>query len=218
MNYKTKLYKNGLNAIENIYKRSMHNPDVDLFRSFDIINSLNDNQMASKEHLTEAIVPIINGMKKSKHSPLHIAILGSWYGLLGVMLRQHIGDEIYIDNIDSDPGTKPIGNSLSTYERTKFLIGDAVDDTLDNLANYQIIINTSCEHMEQEDVKLLAQAKHKDAVICFQSNNYFSIDSHINCSNSLDEFVEGLDLIDVVHASTLVIQPENYERYTVIGK
>ena len=28
---------------------------------------------------------------------------------------------------------------------------------------------------------------------------------------------EGLDLIEVMHASVLEVKPENYERYTVIG-
>ena len=95
MNYKTELYKNALKAIEKIYTESMYDPNVDLFRSFDIINSLNDNQIASKEHLTKAIIPILKDIKNLKH----IAILGSWYGLLGVMLRQHLNDDVHICNI-----------------------------------------------------------------------------------------------------------------------
>ena len=213
MSYKEDLYKNCIKAIEKIYTDSKYNSKIDLFRSFDIINSVNANQMASKEHLTEAIVPVLSNIKKLKHA----AILGSWYGLLGVMLREHVSDDVYIDNVDTDPETKIIGQQLFRHDRTEFFVGDAVDHILDRLKNYQLIINTSCEHMEQEDVKLITQAKDKDAVICFQSNNYFSDDSHINCSNSLDEFVEGLDLIEVMHASVLEVKPENYERYTVIG-
>ena len=64
MNYKTELYKNALKAIEKIYTESMYDPNVDLFRSFDIINSLNDNQIASKEHLTKAIIPILKDMSE----------------------------------------------------------------------------------------------------------------------------------------------------------
>ena len=214
MNYKTKLYKNGLNAIENIYKRSMHNPDVDLFRSFDIINSLNDNQMASKEHLTKVIAPILNDIKNLKD----IAILGSWYGLLGVMLRQHLNNDIHISNIDSDPSAKEIGESLFKHERNRFYIDDAVDHMFSQGKNkYQLIINTSCEHMEQDDVLLMRHRKNNDTVICFQSNNYFAIDGHINCSNSLEEFVDSLNLSTVLHASALRIEANDYERYTVIG-
>jgi hypothetical protein len=192
----------------------MYNSDVDLFRSFDIINSLNDNQIASKEHLTKAIISILSEIKNLKN----IAILGSWYGLLGVMLRQHLNDNIHISNIDSDPLTKEIGKSLFDNKNNKFYTDDAVDHLFSQGKDkYQLIINTSCEHMEQDDVLLMRYRKNDDTVICFQSNNYFAIDGHINCSNSLEEFVEGLNLTTVLHASALKIEPENYKRYTVIG-
>jgi hypothetical protein len=214
MNYKTELYKNSLKAIEKIYTQSKYDPNIDLFRSFDIINSVNDNQMASKEHLTEAIVPILSDIKNLKD----IAILGSWYGLLGVMLRQHLDDKIYISNIDSDPLTKEIGQSLFKHERNDFIIDNAMNHMLNqDKWRYQLIINTSCEHMEQDDVLLMRYTKNDNAIICFQSNNYFEIDGHINCSNSLEEFVEGLNLSTVLHASALKIESKNFERYTVIG-
>ena len=214
MNYKIELYKNALKAIEKIYTQSKYDLNIDLFRSFDIINSVNDNQIASKEHLTKAIIPILNDIKNLKH----IAILGSWYGLLGVMLRQNLDNKIYISNIDSDPLTKEIGESLFKHESNDFIIDDAMMHMLDqDKGKYQLIINTSCEHMEQDDVLLMRWTKSDDAIICFQSNNYFAIDGHVNCSNSLEEFVEGLNLYTVLHASSLKIEPENYERYTVIG-
>ena len=214
MNYKTEIYKNALKAIEKIYTKSMYNPDVDLYRSFDIINSLNESQIASKEHLTEAIIPILSDIKNLKR----IAILGSWYGLLGIMLRQHLNDDIHISNIDSDPLTQEIGQSLSNHKKNKFYIDDAVDHLFSQGKDkYQLIINTSCEHMEQDDVLLMRYRKSDDALICFQSNNYFAIDGHINCSNSLEEFVDGLNLTNILHASALEIKSNNFERYTVIG-
>ena len=214
MNYKTEIYKNALKAIEKIYTKSMYNPDVDLYRSFDIINSLNESQIASNEHLTEAIIPILSDIKNLKR----IAILGSWYGLLGIMLRQHLNDDIHISNIDSDPLTQEIGQSLSNHKKNKFYIDDAVDHLFSQGKDkYQLIINTSCEHMEQDDVLLMRYRKNDDTVICFQSNNYFAVDSHINCSNSLEEFVDGLNLTNILHASALEIKSNNFERYTVIG-
>ena len=134
------------------------------------------------------------------------------------MLRQHLDDNIYISNIDSDPLTEKIGKSLFYHKRNKFYIDDAVNHLFSQGKNkYQLIINTSCEHMEQDDILLMRYRKNNDAVICFQSNNYFEIDGHINCSNSLEEFVENLNLSTVLHASALKIELENYERYTVIG-
>ena len=69
--------------------------------------------------------------------------------------------------------------------------------------------------MEPDDVQLILKTKKKGTIVCFQSNNYNSVQSHINTHNSLDEFVEFLNLIDVYYAGTL--KTEEYERYMVIG-
>jgi hypothetical protein len=214
MNYKEHLYKNALKQVEKIYLDSKHDPNVDLYRSFDIINSVNENQISSKEWLVENLKPFI------KHKLLYnVAILGSWYGLLGIVLRHHVSEEVIIRNIDSDPASKEIGSKFvrdeSIYRNNIFEIDDAVNHLLDKPDRYQIIINTSCEHMEEEDVQLILQSKSKNTMICFQSNNYHSVQSHINTHNSLEEFEASLNLIDVYYSG--VLKKENYERYMVIG-
>ena len=70
--------------------------------------------------------------------------------------------------------------------------------------------------MDKEDIEFMLKAKADYTKICFQSNNYTSVDSHINCSNSLEEFVEGLNLREVWYSGTL--ETENYDRYMVIGR
>lgn len=214
MSYKTEIYKNSLKAIERIYNKSKDDPDTDLYRSFDIINSVNDNQFTSKEWLVEALVPLLPKIKDLEH----IVILGSWYGLLGVMLRQHLPNTVKITNVDSDPISKVIGKSLYNCEYNEFIVDDAMDHMINSGTRYQLIINTSCEHMEQDDVMLLRYMKRPKAILCFQSNNYTEIDSHINTSNTLDEFVENLKLIDVWHSSSVRSASDTYDRYTVIGQ
>jgi hypothetical protein len=212
MSYKEDLYKNCLRVIEKLYTDSQYNADVDLFRSFDIINSVNQNQMASKEHLTKAIVTILPDIKKLKH----IAILGSWYGLLSVMLREHISDEVYIDNIDSDPGTSSIGRRLFKHDRTHFFEGDALDHTFDKLKNYQLIINTSCEHMEQEDLTSIIKKKPGHTWVAVQTNNYVDLHSHINCWPTAQLFAESLGLKYTAYVDTLELK--GFNRFMVIGK
>lgn len=215
MSYKVDLYKNGLKAIEKIYEKSKYDPDVDLYRSFDIINSLNENQMNSKEWLVDCLEPFLSTIPNL----YNIAVLGSWYGLLSAMLRQKVSHDLFITNIDSDPLSKEIGQQLlnnQMYEHNYFVIDDAINHMIEKHNNYRLIINTSCEHMEKEDILYLTQLKSLDTVICFQSNNYFEHASHINTSNSLDEFVESLNLYDVMYKGTLSL--DRYERYTVIGK
>jgi hypothetical protein len=214
MNYKEHLYKNALKQIEKIYEESKYNESIDLYRSFDIINSVNDNQIASKEWLVKKLMPFV------KHDLLYsVAILGSWYGLLGMIMRYHVSEDVIIRNIDSDPFSKEIGYKFirdnPIYRNNFFEVDDAVLHLTGKTDRYQIIINTSCEHMEPEDIQFILQSKSINSMICFQSNNYHSVQSHINTHNSLEEFEASLNLIDVYHSE--VFKTNDYERYMVIG-
>ena len=96
MKYREKIYKNAIKTIENIYMESRYNSDIDLYRSLDIIHFVDENQLASKEWLVSQLI---------KYLPDHvhnIAILGSWYGSISFMLREKLGEEVHIQNIDSD--------------------------------------------------------------------------------------------------------------------
>lgn len=220
MSYKENIYRNALEAVALIYHKSKYNDDVDLYRSIDIINSLNHNQMKSKEWLIECLLPFIK-TNRLKRGIRKIAIVGSWYGLLGIMLRQHISDDIEIVCIDADVQTKPIAQKLSQgdrYKNNRYVVEDAAEYLTARADSFDLIINTSCEHMEKEDVKFIVGLKNKNAIICFQSNNYKAIDSHINTSDSLEDFVEDLDLVEVLFSDSKQFDGvETYDRYTVIG-
>jgi len=216
MSYKEQLFRNALNKITEIYVQSKYDPDVDLYRSFDILNSVNENQFASKEWLIEKLRPFIDSEKHTK-----FCILGGWYGLLAVMLSQEVSLDCRIDTVDCDPESRELGTrllGLNQYQNIHFRLEDAEEWFHDRPKLYDMIINTSCEHMEPEDLRLITRTKRPDALICFQGNNYHEIQSHINTHNSLDEFVESLDLMDVLYKEALRAPSGNYDRYMVIGK
>ena len=193
MNYKEVLYENALQAIDEIYKRSQYDPDEDLYRSFDIINSVNKNQIASKEWLIENLVPFLHDDIKKVCVP--------------------------IDSVDYDPETKRIGKLLTRgYDNIQLITEDAADWFFHKPKRYQLIINTSCEHIDQIDLDLMVAMKREDTIICFQSNNYHSIQSHINTHNSLDEFVDSLKLTEVLFKEEMKAPSGQYDRYMVIGK
>ena len=48
------------------------------------------------------------------------------------------------------------------------------------------IVNTSCEHID--NFKVWYNKIPKDKLVILQSNNYFEIKEHVNCSSSLKEF------------------------------
>jgi len=215
MTYKEEVYKNSLEIIRQIYEESKYNPDMDLYRSLDIITATNDAQLASKEWLVNNLIKYLD----TKHLtfPLRdVLVMGSWYGLAGAALRQHISDDVKIWNVDSDPLCAHIGYKLNQHENTIHISEDAIEYYFDRADAFQLIINTSCEHMEEEDIRMILSLKPIDTIACFQSNNYHNEAEHINTHNSLDEFVESLQLASVYYKGEMK-PSEDYTRYMVIG-
>lgn len=215
MNYRELLYKNALEIIGNIYEKSKYHPEVDLYRSIDIIHSLSAGQIESKQWLVDTLMNYVD-----KDNLNCIMIAGSWYGLIGVMLREHISPDVYIRNVDSDEMTIGISGRLSSgsdlYKRNQYVIDDAINYFFDTSKEYDVIINTSCEHMESEDIRFFVEGKKPETILCMQANNYDSVQSHINTYSSLEEFIEDLDLGEVLYSDKKDMG--EYERYMVIGK
>ena len=68
MSYREQLFKNSLDVIEEIYNESKYNPKVDLYRSYDIINSVNDAQLSSKQWLVDQLVPNLQAKSEYTYS------------------------------------------------------------------------------------------------------------------------------------------------------
>ena len=215
MMYKEEVYKNALEIIRQIYEESKYNPDMDLYRSLDVITATNDAQLASKEWLVNNLIKYL-GTKHLTFPLRDVLIMGSWYGLTGAVLRQYISDDIKIWNVDSDPLCGWFGYKLNHHENTIHVTEDAIEYYFDRTDAFQLIINTSCEHMEQEDIRMILNSKPIDTIACFQSNNYHNEAEHINTHNSLDEFVDSLQLASVYYKGEMN-PSEDYTRYMVIG-
>ena len=53
---------------------------------------------------------------------------------------------------------------------------------------YDVIINTSTEHMEQEIINHTIDTAGSGTIFVLQSNNFYGLQEHINCSESEEEF------------------------------
>ena len=213
------IYRNALREIEKIYEDSKYNPKEDLYRSYDIMNAINGPQMDSKQWLVDTLVPFL--IPKYLYFELRdVLVLGAWYGVTGLLLREHIDPSVKIWNIDSDPECENYSNILKQdipyVENNISITADAAEYYFDNFDAYQLIINTSCEHMDPDDIRLLIDMKPPETLCCFQSNNFHKEPEHINTHNSVEEFVESLGLAHVLWSGTLKPSVE-YERYMVIG-
>ena len=171
--------------------------------SFSMYNSINDNQRRCKKWLLERV---------SIQSPESILVLGGWYGGLAAMLKRKY--DCLVRSIDTDPDCKRVGRKIYNDDYIQFRSLDFIDYPIQN-KYHNLIVSTSCEHFKREDLIKFINKTPKGIKFCLQSNNYYGIEGHINCSNSLGDFVKYLPLTEFDYAGELEL--EKYNRFMVIG-
>jgi len=169
--------------------------------SFSMYNSINDNQRKCKRWLLDTI---------SIKSPGSILVLGGWYGGIAAMLKRKYG--CLVRCIDIDPDCKRVGRKIYN-DFIQFRSLDFIDYPIEK-KYHDLIVSTSCEHFKKEDLLDFIDRAPEGITFCLQSNNYFGIDGHINCSSSLEEFVEYLPFKSY-WAGELSL--EKYNRFMVVG-
>ena len=75
-----------------------------------------------------------------------------------------------------------------------------------------IIINTSCEHMDDTWFKNIPAGK----TICLQTNDYFSNEQHINCCKDLDDAIAKYPMSKTIYTGE--IETAEYNRFMIIGE
>lgn len=148
-------------------------------------------------------------------NPNKILILGCWYPTLLPYLFYKKGSTIVC--VDKDSSLKRVSDIFNNYlydhNPVQHIVADAKDFMYAmNNSSFDLIINTSCEHMnfDMKDLDL-----PQLPLYAFQSNNY-EIKEHINTKQSLNEFVDSTGLNNVYYSGTQKMK--KYERYMVIGK
>ena len=168
-----------------------------------IINSLNDNQEKSKNWLIEKSKEYFTFFDNPK-----VCIAAGWYGSLADILKTYLDDGVI--TFDKDSQCKNIGQKL--YKDVTFATAEI---EYFNFDIYDIVICTSCEHLEQKVIDDMLKKIRKGALVILQSNNYFYIKEHINCHNSVIEFEKTLKLEKILYRGTLKL--DKFDRYMVIG-
>jgi hypothetical protein len=164
-------------------------------------------QMKSKEWLISNLEPFVT-------KPSRIEIHGGWVGVLASMIFQSKIPSRYIASVDIDPLCEHVATMMNKIEeqdgRFKAITGNMCTVPI----NGDIIINTSCEHITQEQYNTWLERTPINSLLVLQSNNY-KIDEHIRIANSVDEFVEQ-SKIQVLWKGELQLQL--YKRFMIIGK
>jgi hypothetical protein len=123
---------------------------------------------------------------------------------------------IYITNIrsvDIDPTCEPIATMMNKKEEMAGRFRAVTADMCAVRSDADVIINTSCEHITQEQYDLWISGVPYSSLIVLQSNNY-NIEEHVRIANSLEHFVEQSQL-EVKWAGELKLPM--YTRYMIIG-
>lgn len=207
---------------------------VDAFKSFFVNNIELDKDCFSRGQL-ESKLWLVRELKKCNVNLGTVFLCAGWYATLAVMLFESGIKINKIRSFDIDESCIDISETFNKpwfmdQWRFKSLTADIheVDYTeytwqfwsnANNRMSYPItdspdtIINTSCEHIEQftEWYKKIPQGK----LIILQSNNYFEIEDHVNCSKNLKEFSASAPMNQILFEGELELP--KYTRFMKIG-
>jgi hypothetical protein len=164
-------------------------------------------QLKSKEWL-------IKHVRKNVNSWVTVDIYGGWVGVLASMMFQ---SDIYIKSIrsiDIDKSCEPVATNMNKLEEMSGKFQAVTGDMSDIPSSADVVINTSCEHITQDQYEKWLSGISKDSLLVLQSNNY-TIPEHVRISQSIAEFKEQ-SKINVIWEGELELPL--YKRFMIIGK
>lgn len=164
-------------------------------------------QLKSKEWL------IVN-LRKHVNEFVTIDIHGGWVGVLASMLFQSDIQVISIRSVDVDPACEPIAVNMNKIEEMAGKFRAVTADMCAVRSDADVVINTSCEHITQDQYDLWLSGLPYNTLLVLQSNNY-NIPEHVRIANDLEEFKTQSN-ITVLWAGELELPL--YKRFMIIGR
>lgn len=173
-------------------------------------------QIRSKEWLIKNLEYFIHpSVNKTMNFPLTVDIHGGWLGVLSSMLFQSNIPIKSIRSIDIDPSCETTANTMNKIEEMAGRFQAVTADMCSVSSDADIIINTSCEHISQEQYNQWLSIQNKNSLLVLQGNNY-NIPEHIRISDSIEEFQKQCGLTTLLFAAELELPL--YKRFMVIGR
>ena len=209
------------NPVFNNLRNAVDNHDADLS------DALSWGQLKSKRWLIDSLID------SGRHELGTVFLCAGWYATLASML---FNSNIKVDKVrsfDIDPSCATIAETVNRTQvlnswQFKATTADIMNLEFDNYTystqrsdgtsvelceSADTIINTSCEHIP--NFKEWYDRIPYDKLVILQSNNYSELPEHVNSSNSLEEFVDSVPLIDTWYKGEMELS--KYTRYMVIG-
>lgn len=165
-------------------------------------------QMKSKEWLIEELEKLVWS------EPVTVDIHCGWVGVLASMLFQSDVPVGLIQSIDIDPTIQHVAINMNKMEHFNGKFRAIVKDINDFHSYADVIINTSCEHITQDEYNEWLSNLPMDRLIILQSTNY-DIDEHKRIATSLDDFISQSKIKKILYSGELELL--KYNRYMIIG-
>jgi hypothetical protein len=180
--------------------------------------ALNKNQIASKMWLAESLLDAVGSELGN------VLILGGWVGVLGAILLhdpRFVIDKV--ESVDVDPRCAAVALSLNA---THVRAGRFAAHTADMLEiDYEsrcksttgvpnLIVNTSCEHLNEFD--RWYDGIPAGQLLAIQSNDYFACGEHVNCVPDLAAFRSQAPMRELLFAGERKFR--RYSRFMLIGR
>ncbi len=205
---KTEIYKRIIQTIYNITidigrHGRMHSAD----QIRDIIHSTNDDHIKCKEWLASELRKSQIYFKDPK-----ILVGGGWTGLMAHLLDETFTNASSILSVDLLQHHKDVG--VQIFPHIKF---DTTNVFEYSLQDFDIFVSTSVEHFNREELQFFLQDKPAQVICALQSNNWYDIEDHTNCSDTLEDFIEYLPLKKIIYSGSKRMM-DTYDRFMVIGK
>lgn len=205
---------------------------VDAFKSFFVNDTKIDKDCFSRGQLQSKLW-IIKELKKLNLDLGTVFLCAGWYATLATMIFENNIKVNKIRSFDKDAQcwkiaetfNKPwvkndwkfkasTGDILDINYNEHFYNVNRSDGTLCELIDSpDTIVNTSCEHIENfsEWYNLIPAEK----LVILQSNDYFEVEEHLNCSSSISQFSKTCPMTETLFEGELFLP--NYTRFMKIG-
>jgi hypothetical protein len=164
-------------------------------------------QLRSKRWLIEELTPFIS-------EPMSFDIHGGWNGVLASMLFQSKIPVKTIRSVDLDPSCEETARTMNKLEEISGKFRAVTANMCDIRSDSDVVINTCCEHLSQDDYEIWLNGLPQNSLIVLQSNDY-KISEHVRICDSLEDFVLQSD-IDVEFSGEFELPL--YTRYMIIGR
>ena len=145
-----------------------------------------------------------------------IIIHGGWNGVLASLLFNSKLGINHITSLDIDPNCQETAYTVNKRQEIEGRFTAVTADMTMYDYTADIVINTSCEHLTNGAYRQWLELVPDNALVVLQSNNYFELEEHINCSKDLNDFIKQSKLTDIRFADTLKLP--NYDRFMIIGR